>query len=183
MRKLVLFLVLLLGISSAAVAQDVSTADIFAGYSFFHCADDAAQCNLNGWNAAADLNLNRNWAITVDVSGHYGTYDGEVSDEDFSVKYHTFMVGPKYTFGNSERLRPYIHALYGMSQISQPEPLNLERYFVQVYGGGLDVRVDDRFSIRAGQFEYFGIRRLPNVPRFESNLRFSAGLIIRFGQK
>jgi len=183
MKKLVLVLVLLPGLSAAAAAQDVSIADMFVGYSFNRCVNEFTECDLQGWNVAFDFNANNNWAITADVSGHYGTRDVERPYEGTSVKYHNFLVGPKYTFGSSEKVRPYVHALYGLSHISAPAPQTTENNFVQAYGGGVDIRLNDKISIRAAQVDYVGIRRVPNVPRFEANVRFSAGITIRLGQK
>lgn len=183
MKKFVLVLVLLLGVSTAASAQDVSITDLFAGYSFNRCVNDTTECDLQGWNAALDFNVNNNWAITVDFSGHYGTYDDEVPYIGADVKSHNFLFGPKYTFGSSERARPYVHALFGINHVN-PEaasPLTVENNFTQAYGGGVDVKLSDKVFVRAIQVDYLGIRR--EGYKAENNFRFAAGFVFRLGQK
>jgi opacity protein-like surface antigen len=177
MKKLVLVLVLLLGVSTAASAQDVSIADLFAGYSFNHCMGESAECGLNGWNAAVDINLVGNWAATVDISGYYGSF----GEEELDVKHHNFLFGPKYTFSIGERVRPYVHALFGINHINSLSPVTVENNFSHAYGGGVDVRLNDKLLVRAIQVDYLGIRR--NGSLAESNMRFSAGFVLRLGQK
>ncbi|MDR0311859.1 MAG: porin family protein [Acidobacteriota bacterium] len=181
MKKLVLVLVLLLGVSTAASAQDVAVADLFAGYSFNRCVSEATECDLNGWNAALDFNVNNNWAITVDVSGYYGTFDDVAPYNGLDVKSHNFLFGPKYTFGSSERVRPYVHALFGINHINPASPATVENNFAQAYGGGVDVRLNDKVFVRAVQVDYLGIRR--EGFKAEDNIRFSAGFVFRLGQK
>jgi len=225
MKKLVVFLVLLLGVSTTAVAQDVSVADLFGGYSYIRCGDVGFQrnvggenpkgsCDLHGWNAGVDINFNSNWAVTADVSGHYGQIDLNIDESAnyktryYDAKYLTFIFGPKYTFGVSERVRPYVHALYGFSRVStsnltrvarvdipatatapevkagdssaHPNQLSNETNFVQAYGGGVDVKLIGKWSARPVQLDYFVIRRYSN---FENNLRISAGIVYRIGEK
>jgi hypothetical protein len=178
MKKLMLVLVLLLGVSTVAVAQNDPVADVFTGYSLNWgewesvSGDEDIGGKMNGWNAAINFNVNNNWAVTFDVSGHYLW-------GDMNLKYHTFLVGPKYTFGSSEKVRPYVHALYGVNHVNPEKPFTVENNFVQAYGGGVDVRVTDKVSVRAMQLDYLSIRRY----KFEKNLRFSSGFVFRVGQK
>jgi opacity protein-like surface antigen len=183
MKKLVLVAILLLGICSVAVAQDVPTAEIFGGYSFYRCANDSDSCDLQGWNAAVDLNFNKNWAATVDVSGHYGWLDVPATanyDAYDDVKNISFLFGPKYTFSKSERVRPYLHALFGLNHVNPEPQYTVENNFAMAYGGGIDVKVNDKISVRPVQLDYVGVRRFSV---FENNLRYSAGIVFKFGSR
>ena len=214
MKKLVLFLVLLLGVSTTAVAQDIAVADLFFGYSFYRCFAEAREyvagdaiptdyyatpCQLNGWNAALDFNMNSKWAVTVDASGYYGWHDnwpvryaptnvtGEAAHwrireviEQADVKYFNLMGGPKYTFGSSETVRPYVHALFGVSHVNTPPQVVVENRFMQAYGGGVDVKLSDKWSVRPIQADYLRVRRYST---YENNFRFSAGFIYKIGEK
>ena len=182
MKKLMLVLVLLLGVSTAAVAQDVSNVDIFAGYSFIHCGKNGdLKCNLHGWTATFDFNLNNNWAVTADLGGHYDFADN-YDEGETRLKYYNYLVGPKYTIGDSETVRPYIHALYGFNHFMPFMPDYAKKVnFVQAYGGGVDVKVNDKIWVRPVQLEWFGIRNLDKVAG--ANVRFSAGVVLRIGQK
>jgi len=180
MKKLVLVAFLLFGLSTVAMAQDVSVADVFGGYSFFRCDRDTIGCDLHGWDAAVDFNFNKNWAVTIDVSALYGTVD---SDARTDIKYHTVFGGPKYTFGSSERVRPYVHALFGVNHIN-PEKnypaLTVENNLAIAMGGGVDVKVTDRISIRAAQVDYLMIRRFSE---YDNNFRCATGIVFRFGSR
>jgi len=181
MKKLMLVLVLLLGVSTAAVAQDVSNVDVFAGYSFIRCANNGdIKCNLDGWNVAFDFNLSNKWAITADIGGHYDfVYRDDY--EQSRMKYHNYLIGPKYTFGDNEIVRPYIHALYGFNHVTPLPDFAKKVNFVQAYGGGVDVRVNDKIWVRPAQFEWLAIRNHDTVTG--SHIRFSAGVILKIGQK
>ena len=184
MKKVMLVLVLLFCASTAAMAQDVSVVDIFAGYSFNRCVKNGdISCDLHGWNAAFDFNMNNNWAITADGSGHYSGREQvrEGVEETPRTRYHNYLLGPKYTFGSSERVRPYVHALFGFNQVKPVPEFTKKVNFAQVYGGGVDVKVGDKLWVRPAQVEWFAIRNFDTVTG--SHVRFSAGVVIRIGQK
>ena len=57
---------------SPAIAQDVSKAEVFGGYSW-------AGGNFHGWNAAVMGNVTKRFGIVADFSGHYGSeLDGAI---------------------------------------------------------------------------------------------------------
>ena len=150
MKKLVLVLALMLCVSTMAVAQDVSVVDVFGAYSFMRCKGQTTGdsryegCNMNGWNGGVDINLESNWAITIDISGHYGwkdnyrenvggTYQTAPAPSTTTIttfptnrwadeKIMTIMGGPRYTFAFvNERVHPYVHVLFGVSHVNPGE--------------------------------------------------------------
>ena len=180
MKKLMLVTVLLLGLSSMAVAQDVPAAEVFGGYSFYRCQDTSVDCDLHGWNAAVDFNFNKNWAVTADVSGQYGWIDNLYPYQWADVKHHNFLFGPRYTISAGDNVRPYVHALFGVNHVN-PKPLfTVENNFAMAFGGGIDVKVNDRVSVRPVQLDYVGVRRYSTI---ENNIRYSAGIVFKLGSR
>ena len=215
MKKLVLVLALVLGVSTMAVAQDVSVADIFGAYSISRCegrdSGDSLYtgCDLSGWDGGVDINLDKNWAVTVDVSGYYGWLDNYqepvlgTSTTNVNargnvrrwgdIRFLNVTGGPRYTFGSSELVRPYVHALFG---VNHRNPLSLckdsststvfvscyqvENDFMYTLGGGLDIKLGEKWFARPAQFDYVAIRRFN---KYENTFRFSAGMGYKIGVK
>jgi opacity protein-like surface antigen len=79
-----------------------------------------------------------------------------------------FMAGPTLKLRNSSRIEPFVHALAGgaHTRFEVESQRNLttgtvrntfdtdSTDFAAAFGGGLDVRLGDRFSIRAFQVDY-----------------------------
>ena len=243
MKKLVLFLVSVLGVSTVAAAQNVSIADIYGSYANggFRCDSKVAKCRLEGWNAGVDINLDKNWAVTVDVSNYAGRQDivdasryygqgwntpngsgwntpntpnppnpptsitnaqdrqkwtdnwtkewREAWQQDREerwrkndVSYFSIMSGPKYTFGISERIRPYVHALVGVQHVNPNPRITVENNFTMALGGGIDLAFNNKLVIRALQIDYVPVRR---YSKYEGNYRISyiLGIAYRIGSK
>jgi len=220
-----------------ANAQDYPKAEIFGGYSFLHIdtqgidgatLDDACNTlvgpgscpagtflvkkNFSGWNAAAQVNVNRWVGIKADFSGHYGKpLTLSSSAQSFldslgitipfpNARSYSFVFGPVIT-SRGKRATPFAHALFGVNRVSTDAipitvsgigtvtiPSASDDAFAMAFGGGVDVRLTDRFSVRLGQADYlytghdfsFGA---PGVASHQNNYRFSAGIVITFGGK
>ena len=94
--------------------------------------------------------------------------------------------GLQLTTGNEKRVRPFAHALFGVSLFrgftaDLRASSNVYTYddatsFAMALGGGLDVRVNQRIAVRLIQVDYtpafFGSGR-------QDNFRISAGIIFR----
>lgn len=126
-----------------------------------------------GFEASIIRNLNRYVGIKGDFSIYFnnrsikgGTFRSCVgtvcteSIQDFKVdsKAAYFMGGPELKGRNHTRLTPFAHALFGLvhsrSEFSTTGALNLsdkasETGFTMAFGGGLDIRVSKRISIRS----------------------------------
>jgi len=199
MKKLVLATVLLLGLSAMAMAQDVPMAEVFGGYSFYHCDFSApSNCNFNGWNAAVDFNVNKNWGAVIDVSGFYG-YMTNVNTiapygkwPYFNSKTHNFLFGPRYTF-RTKKVTEFVQVLMGVNHVNPQSVFAVQNNFAIAFGGGIDVKVNDRISIRPVQIDYITARVVSNggfnsnstfsTSGFNDNLRFSTGFVFKFGKR
>lgn len=204
MYKLSVLLLLVVGLSSLVAAQDKDRRwELFTGYSYL-MTDTAPEGppidqfnNLDGVNLAATRYLSKRFGITVDFSAHYRKNDavatgGTVHFRSTSLSY---LAGPHYRFSNRTRVTPFVHAMAGVSNsrftfqgitTGSTTPaidfgLNITDFSMAI-GGGLDVRVHKRISIRAFQLDYTPvfIRDRPALGidgrRFD-NARFSIGVV------
>jgi hypothetical protein len=153
--------------------------DVFGGYSYLRfdakTLGFADQLNMNGANVSVALpDLYQGLGAAIDISGHY---TGQM--EEFN-----FMIGPQYTY-EWKGMRLYGHGLFGKARarLRQPgttlvEPSHLGS--AVAFGGGLDLPLKGRFSVRAIQADYLITSEFGNS---QHNVRLSTGLIYRFGKK
>ena len=84
LRKTLCSMCLVVVALSPAIAQDVSKAEVFGGYSW-------AGGNFHGWNAAVMGNVTKRFGIVADFSGHYGSeLDGAILIKKDG---HSFLFG------------------------------------------------------------------------------------------
>lgn len=65
----------------------------------------------------------------------------------------TWLAGPRYHL-NLGRFHPYVKTLFGLGQFNYPYNDGQDNDFVIAPGGGLDIRLSRRVSLRAADFEY-----------------------------
>ena len=154
-------------------------AEVWGGYSYLRFEATKLgfndQLNLNGWDGGVALpDLYEGLGVAVDISGHYTGLMEE----------YNFLIGPQYSY-KVKGMGLYGHALFGKARdrLRQPGTTNLEPsdlHKAVAFGGGVDIPVTDRFSFRAIQADYL-ITNAFNTTQY--NLRFSTGLIFRFGKR
>lgn len=137
---------------------------------------------LNGINAAVTGFFSPRVGLTGDFSYHSKGQEFEVAgtgtnDEvDQDIRRFNLHVGPTVKFRNSSRVNPFVHTLAGIANTrfdvdtrsatttttgTTTTTTTTNRSFDTkstdfslMLGGGLDVRVSDRFAIRAIQLDY-----------------------------
>jgi hypothetical protein len=164
---------------SAQSKSKLPAIDVFGGYSYLRfdakTLGFANQLNMNGANVSVALpDLYQGLGAAIDISGHY---TGQM--EEFN-----FMIGPQYTY-EWKGMRLYGHGLFGKARdrLRHPgttlvEPSHLGS--AVAFGGGLDLPLKGRFSVRAIQADYL---ITSEFGRSQHNVRLSTGLIYRFGKK
>ena len=188
---------LMLAISLGASAQDHSKVEIFGGYSYLRATGADEPANLHGWNAAMNVNL-KNWSkvslgAVADFSGHYGTSSVVIFSldqglfGDLKTRNHNFLFGPQFQFRGS-RIAPFARVMAGgahrrFSGLLSGRPTDLkDTAFAFGTGGGVDVKINKRVSLRLVQADYL-LTRFELLdqynPKTEHNFRLSAGLVIR----
>jgi hypothetical protein len=173
------------------VAQDNPKLEVFGGYSLEHikpCDGDLGCGNsvtprpsetYNGWNASLTTYFYRSLGATADFTGHYGPGLGGSANP---ASRYSYMFGPAVAI-HLQKSTPFAHALFGL--VSQRDSLHFGEYdkFAWAVGGGIDVKVSRRFSVRPVELDYERV----NVPGFvseqtfaTSGVRYSAGIVLKF---
>ena len=176
-RKLtVLVAVLMLGSLLVTAQQSASKFDLFGGYSYFNGSTSGGdgRFSLNGWNGQGTFNFTPWLGGTADFGGYYG------SPFSISANDYTFLFGPTINV-HTQHITPFVHALFGVDRFHAAAlggSTNNSAFAVAV-GGGADIPVKGRFSIRAGQLDWLRTNHYSNG---QNNLRFSTGVVFRFGE-
>lgn len=159
--------------------------------------------NFNGVNVSGVYNVSRYIGIKGDFSATYNSnrFTGEAGGIGgpitISVKndnsLYNFLGGVQIKDNNRDgRFKPFVHALVGgahaRAKISDytctpsincpittfPDDSFGETGFAGAFGGGLDVRVNDKVQIRAFQIDYNPVRIDGNT---QNNLRLGVGIV------
>jgi len=192
MRRVGGFVVLLALLPVAALAEErTPRGEFFGGYSYFGADLGGAGLNLNGFNFAMTENVNSWFGATVDFSSHYGNMVTLVpttppaasgGSTTTSVNAASVMLGPVFSYRKSPGVTPFVHVLMGAVRGSEGY-LGISKSDSELglaFGGGLDVKVTRNLAVRVVQADYITTKF--NEVR-QSNLRVSAGLVLRFSFK
>lgn len=177
MRIVFLTALLALFLAQTAAAQETPKAELFGGYSY-------AGGNFHGWNASIAGNVNKWFGLVADFTGHYG---GAIDEDGFDERQrvHGYHFGPRFS-ARKKRVTPFAHALVGASSLKGTLTGFGQRFEFNdtglsfVLGGGLDIKVHDRVSIRAFQLDYLRARFFGET---ENRGRLAFGLVLRLGKK
>ena len=168
--------------AAAASAEDeVPTPkyEVGVNYSWLHVnsANYDYQRTGNGGSGYFEYNLNR----TVGLVGDFGGY----ANTRFNNRLMTYMFGPRFNWRHS-RLNPYAQFLFGGAHVwSGPQYTTTQNAFATAAGGGLDYRLTDRIAIKPIQVEYV-MTQIDSANGFgshQNDVRYSAGVVFRFGEK
>lgn len=160
------------------------------------------RANFNGFNVSGVYNLNRYFGVKGDVSGTYNntrfseTFVDPVSGTTFTTSFNTNnslynVVGGVQVKDNSKSgtFKPFAHAMAGLGHartkvkdltctptLACPviEDTFTENGLSGVFGGGIDVRLNDKIQIRAIQVDYNPIRFDGDTSH---NVRIGAGIV------
>lgn len=212
MRKLIFSALLLFCCAAPAAAQsdDEARAEFFAGYSVLktkyrvevHPGPPAlsvigfsGEQTLHGFNASATGYVTRGLGFTGDFSGHFTTDRlPEPNGEDIRtrIRVYNLLGGPQYKFRNDSRALPFVRAMAGVAHTRSTirvESINVASTtsstdFALALGGGLDVRVSERFDLRVLQADYTPIflsrgNELGFGKSRADNVRFSFGVVFK----
>jgi hypothetical protein len=162
-------------LSVPAMAQNAPSVEFFGGYSHVIADMSNTSFSLDGTEVSMTQNLNNWFGGTLDFGTQYGSRNG------FNVNMQQIMYGPVFAYRKSSAFTPFGHVLLGavrgsqgFAGISQPA-----FKFGGAFGGGLDIRLNKRFSVRVIQADYLMSRFLGTR---QNNLRVSAGIVLTFGK-
>jgi hypothetical protein len=154
--------------------QEVMQFDLFGGYS--HQTLNSASGggpNVNGWAADIHSILSRSFGLVMSASGVSGSQLGA------DLQLYSILIGPRLTF-RTQRGNVFVHALVGGAQL-RASSAGVEAHSAGVataMGGGVDVKLTRRTSLRVAQMDYL----LTEIAaKTQHNLRLSTGLVYRPG--
>jgi len=164
--------------------------DITIGYEYrSYYPNTMPRFGTNGWTATLNYNLFRHFlGVVVDATGTYSS-----QNPDGYTDIYTLTAGPRiYPFGHRHKFTVYGEALFGDGYIRTKLPFNggfpgtlkTDNRYTLSGGGGVDYRLNERWSLRAIEFDYESTRFFTSTGiSGQSNYRLSFGVTRRFGHK
>jgi outer membrane protein OmpA-like peptidoglycan-associated protein len=173
---LVLVLALSALLTPTAVAQDFPKHELFAGYSYYNAngwyPTRKAPEFKGGWAGSYTYNFSKWLGLEGEISGHYN---------NASDKVHMFMAGPRAKFRTGDHFSPFIHTLVGFAH-NTPFDAPAAESFSSALGGGFDVDVNRRWSIRMFEADYVYTRyEAVKTPNRWEGFRLQGGIIYNMG--
>jgi opacity protein-like surface antigen len=191
----------------SAFAQTTNKPEFFAGYSYESIEAGVTSSDLgtatsldnrfsaNGLNLSAADYFKKRFGVVGDFSAQYKNrpdFAGTLTAQsNFSL--YNITGGPQFRFPNGSKITPFAHALLGVARRNLTENLSDGTTFIDHttnfamnFGGGVDYRLNNRYSVRLFQFDYNPIflnSRTVNSITFPSRtlngFRVSAGIVIK----
>ena len=196
MRKFFSVGILVLGLClAAAAADDTPRVQVFGGISFFHADtmglnNQGVKANYVGWDSQFQYNFNKILGLTADVGGNYGRLQPNIPNSHT----YTYVFGPTVSL-RREHATIFAHTLFGGNSTkvvfaSGPGNSVSDNAFAMAWGGGIDVKLNDRFALRLGQLDWVYTRydlSTVNVNGLQlkdhqNSIRYAGGITINFGR-
>lgn len=173
--------------------------DLFGGYFFMNFGSGFSSTlrqlagltsseDTNGWAASGTYNVNRDFGATAEFSGQYGGNFGLTNGVYTRVHEYNFLFGPTVSYRNKSRFTPFAHALIGPTRVTAlpssrlaPPEVSTNAFGME-FGGGADVKLYKRLSLRLGQFDYlrtYFSSGYFNGSTSQNSFRYSTGLVVR----
>jgi opacity protein-like surface antigen len=170
---------------AATYAQDNPKLDVFAGYSYVRdnpSPNSGDNFSLNGGSVSVDYRVT-GWLSGVADFGGY--HNGDIRGTGTTGTLTTYLFGPRVSLRSFHRITPFAQTLFGFGR-GTPDvsgtPAGNQNAFAMTVGGGVDYRINNRFSVRPLQVEYLLTRFNEGTTshQTENNLRASAGIVVHF---
>src|SRR5258707_11652947 len=161
--------------------------ELFGGGQYQRAPDEPVK-NLFGVDTSLFYNVTPHVSIGGDFSFLFGSTSETIGTLKFDTTLHrqTYLFGPQFNFYPDDKVKVFVHPLFGVVHDTVKFDFGTSTTdssasaFAMAFGGGLDVRVTPRVSIRVFEADY-----LPTHfgGEFQNNFRLSTGLVLRFGGK
>ncbi|MGA2651428.1 MAG: outer membrane beta-barrel protein [Terracidiphilus sp.] len=130
----------------------VTAGGMVSGFQPDYAGDGVAQESPNrlyGLGTYVDIHFNR-W-FQVEGEGRWLRFN-QLAD----INESTYLIGPRYPIEKLHfwRATPYAKALIGLGKMNFEYNYATGQFTALAYGGGLDVKINRRLSVRAVDFEY-----------------------------
>lgn len=149
-KKYLLFASLLLipivGKAQVVAAGVGGNRSLFVGGFGSYFAPDYGYYNLYGVGGYGDYNLTPKLGAEAEVRFLRFHQLADIHEDNY-------LIGPKYAFYHHHRITAYGKALFGIGEFTFPENAAHGGYGVVALGGGVDYRLQHRWTVR-GDYEY-----------------------------
>ena len=181
MRKFLLALGLLGLAAGSAKAQEDRGFEVSGTYQYVRInpgnGADGANCHGGSGSAGAYF------SARLGVVGEFGGCKVSGLPSGVSASQFNYLFGPRMYFPTSHaRVFPFVQALFGGSRFSSSISglgSDSTSAFGMALGGGADITLTRRVSLRAAQFDYFYTHFGGEA---QNNFRIQSGIVYRFGR-
>ena len=187
MKRYAILLGTLLVFGVVASAQETAptpTAEVGFSYSYTRVNPGGAlsSANANGGYGYVEYNFNKVVGLVADAGG--------IRLQNTTFQY---LFGPRLNWRMS-RFTPYLQTLVGGQRFSNgldpssttPRLAAAQNNFAAAIGGGIDYNLTNHIALKPIQVEYLVAEVSPaarDLNFVQNNLRYSAGVVFRFGSK
>lgn len=181
-----------LGSGSRVAAQRAGGGErmeIGANYSFVHTNAPPGSCGCFSMNGGAGW-FAFDFAHGMGFAGEVGSvHASDIDGTTAGLTITSYLAGPRYSRRLGRLFTPFAQILLGGAhadgdltfvRFGVAKPANS---FALAAGGGLDIGLTRHWAVRAAQVDYFLTRFSNGVNDHQNNLRFSAGVVYRFGAR
>jgi hypothetical protein len=149
-----------------------------------------ADFTQNGGSGDVEYNFTRIVGLVADLGGYH---NGNINNIQIDNTAFTYLFGPRFNW-RMKRVTLYTQTLVGGARITASyfDPATTNRVtghqngFAAALGGGMDIALSHFISVKPIQLEYLMTQDpnpLTQVNHTQNNLRYSAGVVFRFGAK
>lgn len=184
--------VLLFAVAAFAQESGVPKTELGFNYSLAHLTSTPRGTDItsNGGSGYFVYNINSVLGAVADFGAyHNGSQHGSFnSDTTF-----TYLFGPRFSWRRWSRITPYTQFLFGGARISASiaNPAGSaysadQNNFALAAGGGIDISVTRHVAVKPVQVEYLMTEAsnfAGNQGHVQNGLRYSAGVVFRFGER
>ena len=169
----------------------IPSAEIFVGYSYlnFNAGLTTSRQRANGWEASVSGNLNRWFALELDVSGYYKNYSYYTGNafelpNVITIAYYrdySYLAGPRFNYGPV-----FVHALFGGDRLSGSAlgTSAAQTGFAGALGGGIQLPMNDQCAFRVGvDYAFSNHNFLGGSSVTNNNFRASVGIVFNLRNK
>jgi outer membrane immunogenic protein len=172
---------------AVAFAQSAPVAEVGADYNYVRTNAPPNGCgcfSMYGGNAWFAYNFTHSLAVVAEISSQRASDIGG-SGEDFTLT--SYLFGPRFSWRKSRHLSPFGQVLLGGAHAGGSFPQDSfsasSNSFALIAGGGLDIGITRHVALRALEADYYRTQFPNGSNDRQNNLRLSAGVIFRFGER
>jgi opacity protein-like surface antigen len=200
MRKYFVLVGLLLLTAGLALAQDsypkVETAPAFM---YVRTVFDQVSFNCAGGGGTFQYNVTKAVAIAADLGGCKYFNNTIASQDKIDGSLFTYLFGPRFTYRNGSKFRPFALVNFGGARLKLTcgsgidcpgNPSISKNAFAMTVGGGFDIQLSKKISLRPVQAEYLYTRFGNDCPlnacaqnTNQNSFRLKSGIVIAWGSK